>query len=165
MPMLSAGSTYASAQPLTCYPVRPGETAAGLALRFTGDARSRHQSGFQILNPARAAFIPKSRYDIIQAGWNVCVAPEMVRFAQPRSAPPVLLQTGVTQGRTAIDVRILWWVAPPLVIVSGIMLGWFVAGKYVVDRRARVDSMTTFGARFIYEFERPLFHRCAAECA
>jgi hypothetical protein len=165
--MMTTGSTYAAGRPLACYFVQHGDTAAGLAVRLTGDARSRHQPWFQILDPARAAFIPKAGYDSIRSGWHVCVAAEMLRdrSAQPRFAPAVLPQTGVTRGQTAIDVRILWWVAPPSAIVSGLVLGWFVAGKYVGERRSRLESMRGFGARFIREFERPLFRRCAAESA
>ena len=163
--VLTTCSTYASGGTLTCYAVRPGDTAAGLAQRFTGNARNRYQPWFQILNPARAAVIPKARYDSIQTGWHVCVATEMLRHAspQPPSAPPVVLQAGVTQGQTPIDFSFLWWVAPPFAIGSGLLLGWFVSGRYIVDRRASLDLMRGFAVRFVSEFERPLFRRSAAD--
>ena len=66
--MMLTGSTDAVDRPLACYLVRHGDTAAGLALVLTGDARSRYQPWFQILDPARAAFIPKSGYDSIRSG-------------------------------------------------------------------------------------------------
>jgi hypothetical protein len=165
--MMTTGSTYAVTRPLTCYVIRPGDTAAALAQRVTGNARNRHAPWFQILSPARAAFIPKSAYDTIQSGWHVCVATDVLRriSAQPQSAPAVLLQTGITQPRTAIDLSRMWWVAPPLVIASGMVLGWFVSSRYIGDRRARVDVMRGFGATFITEFERPLFRRYVAESA
>jgi len=165
--MMMTGSTDAVGRPLACFFVRHGDTAAGLAQVLTGDARSRHQPWFQILDPARATFIPKSGYDSIRSGWQVCVATEMLRdrSAQPRFAPAVLPQTGVPQGQPAIDFTILWWVAPPFAIVSGLIVGWLAAGRYVGERRSRLDTMRGFGARFIREFERPLFRRCAGEPA
>ena len=165
--MMMTGSTSAFGRPEACYFVRHGDTAAGLALVLTGDSRSRHQRWFQILDPSRAAFSPKSGYDSIRSGWQVCVATEMLRdrSAQPPFAPAALPRTSAAQGPTAIDLSILWWVAPAFAIVSGLVLGWLVADKYVGERRSRLDSMRGFGARFILEFERPLFRRYAAESA
>jgi hypothetical protein len=182
--MMTTGSTYAFGQPdfarlagelrsgrrLTCYPIRPGDTAARLAQRFTGNAHNRHQAWFQIVNPTTETFIPKSHYGLIQAGWHVCVATEMLRrgSARPRyhvvaSGPPVLLQTSVAQKQTAIDLSVLWWATSLLLVVSGLMLAWVVAGKYIGERQASLAAMRGFGDRFISEFERPLFRRCAGE--
>lgn len=163
--LLTTGSTYAAGRPLTCYTVQPGETAAGLAQRFTGNARNRQQPWFQILNPARATFIPKARYGAIQSGWHVCVATDMLRLgsAQPRFAPLVLPEREAPPAPAPIDVSLLWWIAPPFAIGSGLLLGWLVAGRYLGDRRTLLDVMRGFGARFVCEFERPLFRQCAAD--
>jgi hypothetical protein len=157
--MMTTGSTYALGGPLTCYSVRAGDTAAGLAKRFTGNARNRHQPWFQILNPATAAFIPKSDYGVIQSGWHVCVATEILR------PPPVLFQTGVAHEQTPIGSKVsrVLWVVPLFAIVWCLVLTWFIAGRYVGDRRATRDVMRGFGDRFICELERPLFRRCAAD--
>ena len=170
--MMTTGSTYAVGQPerwLTCYPIRPGDTAARLAQRFTGNAHNRHQRWFHIVEPTTATVIPKSHYGRIQAGWHVCVATEMLRdgaarrpYAVVTSGSPVLLQTGVRQEQTAIDLSFLWW-ATPLLAFSGLVLARVVAGKYIVKRQARLETMKGFGDRFISEFERPLFRRCADE--
>jgi hypothetical protein len=157
--MMTTGSTYASGRPLTCYWVRAGDTAAGLAKRFTGDARNRHQAWFQIRNPTTATFIPKSDYGVIQSGWHVCVATEMLRYG----SPPVLLQTTVTHGQRPIGSSVLWWSVPLFAIGWCLVLTWFIAAKYTDDRRATRHIMKGFGDRFICEFERPLFRRCAAE--
>jgi hypothetical protein len=182
--MMTAGSTYAFGQPdfvrlsgelrpgrrLTCYPIQPGDTAARLAQRFTGNAHNRHQPWFQIVEPTTETVIAKSHYGRIQAGWHVCVATEMLRrgAAQPRypfvvSGPPVLLHTGVRQVQPAIEPGVLWWAAPLVVVVSGLVLAWVVVGKYVRERQASLDTMKRFGDRFISEFERPLFRRRAGE--
>lgn len=169
---MTTGSTYAVGQPerwLTCYPIRPGDTAARLAQRFTGNAHNRHRPWFHIVEPTTATLIPKSHYGRIQAGWHVCVATEMLRhgsgrrpYAVATSGPPVLLHPGVRQEQTAIDLSFLWW-ATPLLAFSGLVLARVVARKYIVKRRARLETMKVFGDRFISEFERPLFRRCADE--
>jgi hypothetical protein len=179
--MMTTGSTYAFAQPdfarlsgelrpgrrLTCYPIQPGETAARLAQRLTGNAYNRHQPWFQIVEPATETFIPKYHYGRIQAGWHVCVATEMLRrgSAQPLvvSSPPALLQTVVRQEQRAIDLGVLWWAIPLFVGVPGLAVAWVVVGKYFGERQASLGTMRGFGDKFIAEFERPLFRRCAGE--
>jgi hypothetical protein len=178
--MMTTGSTYAFAQRdfarlsaelrsdgyLTCYPIRPGDTAAGLAHRFTGNAHNRYQPWFQIVNPATATFVSKSRYGAIQSGWHVCVATEMLRYGSARrqyhvvsSTPLMWPQTAVTQQRTAIDPSVLWWAAG--LFVSGLVLAHVLIRRYIRERRASLDIMRGFGDKFISEFERPLFRRSA----
>ena len=183
--MMTTGSTYASGQPdlarlsgglrpgprVTCYPIQPGDTAAHLAQRLTGNAQNRHQWWFRIVEPTTATSIPKSRYGRIEAGWHVCVATEMLRRGPAPSryhvvtpGPRVLLRTGVAHSRTAIDLSLLWWGAPLLLlVVSGVGLAWVVGAKYNGERQARLDTMKGFGDKFISEFERPLFRRSAGE--
>lgn len=171
---MTTGSTYALGQPerwLTCYPIRPGDTAARLAQRFTGSADNRYQPWFHIVEPTTATLIPKSHYGRIQAGWHVCVATEMLKYGSARrpyavvtSGPPVLLQPGVRQAQAAIDISFLWW-ATPLLAVSGLVLARVVARKYIVRRQACLKTMKGFGDRFISEFERPLFRRWPDEAS
>ena len=184
--MMTTGSTYAFGQPdfarpsgelrpgrrLTCYLIQPGDTAARLAKHFTGDAHSRHQPWFQIVNPATETFIPKARYGLIQAGWHVCVATELLRQGSAQSryplvaaGAPVLLQTGVPPQQTAIYSSRLVVGRSPRRVVSGLVLAWVVAGKYFGERQANLETMKGFGDKFISEFERPLFRRSANEPA
>jgi hypothetical protein len=170
-----SGSTYAFAQqqvsrvppaglggykPTACYAVQPGDTAARLALRFTGNADNRFQAWFQVVNPATGSVISKSRYNTIQSGWHVCVPMEMLRrgLTPPRyelaSAASGPQQVADTQTR-ALDLSVLWWAIPLCVALSGLVLAG--AGKYVGHRRVMVDLMSGFGGRFVSEFERPLF--------
>jgi hypothetical protein len=138
---------------MTCYAIRPGDTAALLAQRFTGNAHNRHEPWFQIVNPATATFIPKSRYSVIQAGWLVCVGHVI------SSPQPVLLPTGVTQRQAGSSLTVLWWAAP-LLAVSGLVLAWVFVREHLAGRRASTELMRGFGERFIAEFERPLFRKC-----
>jgi hypothetical protein len=71
------------------------------------------------------------------------------------------LQAGVAQKQAAVDLGVLWWATP--LLVSGLVLAWVVARKYFGERQASVDTMRGFGDRFISEFERPLFRRCAGD--
>jgi hypothetical protein len=146
---------------LSCYAIRSGETAARLALRFTGSAGNRSQPWFQIVNPATGTFIPKSRYSVIQSGWHVCVATDRLRRGSTppqdslaSSAPPALAPAAAIEETTPIDFSFLWWGAPVFVVVSGFVLAW--ARKGIDERRARLDIMKEFGDRFICEFDRPL---------
>jgi hypothetical protein len=148
-------------RPLSCYEIRAGDTAARLAQRFTGSEFNRYQVWFQILDPVTGTFIAKSRYNAIQSGWHVCVATDMLRL---RSVParyyavspalPALTATAVPVKAAVIDTRMVWWAAPFLVLVSGLLLAW--SWKHIDERRARVDVMKRFGNRFISEFEGPL---------
>ena len=165
MLMMTIGSTYAVGQPLTCYPIRRGDTAASLAQRFTGNASNRHRPGFQVFNQTTRTFIPKSRYAALQAGWEVCVATEMLRrgLTQPGSAvafvAPQFPQPGVAQQTNARSLRVLRWAVPVFVFLSGLVIAW--AWKHIDERRASLDIMRGFGVRFISEFERPLFRSAA----
>jgi hypothetical protein len=160
--MMTTGSTYAVGQPLTCYPIRRGDTAASLAQRFTGNASNRHDRGFQVFNRTTATFIPKSRYGVIQAGWEVCVATEILRrgLTQSGSVAFAAPQPGVAAQQTeSRNLSVLWWAVPPFVALSGLVIAW--AWKHIDERRARLHIMRRFGDRFISEFERPLFRSAA----
>jgi hypothetical protein len=152
---------------LTCFPIRPGDTAAGLAERFTGDIHNRQQPWFQIVNTATRSVLPKSRYDEIEPGWRVCVAAEMLRsgLLQPRYVPISSTSLPMAQslvGATAVpvDFRFLWWMVPLAMAASGFGLVW--AWKSADERRVRAAVMRGFGERFVHEFARPLCRNATA---
>jgi hypothetical protein len=62
-----------------CWPIAPGETAWSLAQRLTGSANDAYSDRFQIRDPMRTAFVPKSQYHRLSADWDVCVAGDAVR--------------------------------------------------------------------------------------
>ena len=148
-------------RPATCYEIRSGDTAARLAQRFTGNEFNRYQTWFQILDPVTGTFIAKSRYNVIQSGWHVCVATDMLRlrsipagYSAVSSRLPALSATAVPMKAALIDQRMIWWATPLLVLFSGLLLAW--SWKHIDERRGRVEVMKRFGNRFISEFERPL---------
>jgi hypothetical protein len=160
--VMATGSTSAFGEQLTCFTVRPGDTAERLAQRFTGNTQNRHQPWFQIVNSQTARFVPKARYDDIQSGWYACVAPARLSRASARppdhfaSAPPPDV------GRTSVFDLTNLLVASLFLTGSGLLVA---AGtrRYIDQRRATLGIMKGFGGQFISEFERPLFRRQAAE--
>lgn len=159
--MVRPASEIRVARPSTCYEIRVGDTAARLAQRFTGNEFNRYQMWFQIVDPATGAFLPKARYNLIQSGWHVCVATDMLRlrsmpagYSSVSPASPVLPRTVLAQNAVVIDPRMAWWATPLFVLISGLLLAW--SWKHLDDRRARLEVMKRFGNRFISEFEGPL---------
>jgi hypothetical protein len=125
---------------------------------------NRRRAWFQIVDPSTSTVIPKSRYDEIEPGWQVCVASEMLKrgLAQPQLFPVstagvVAPQSGAAKPLPAVramDVSGLWWAAPLFVAASGVGLAW--GWRRIEDRRACLAVLRTFGEHFICEFERPL---------
>ena len=110
--IVMAAPTDLVAQSLVCKPIVRGDSAASLARRLTGDAARAYSHLFQIRDPARSVFVPKSRYERLSPQWQVCVAPEiLIRAATPRVVSPRVVPSGIPtlpQPRVASDL------APPI---------------------------------------------------
>jgi hypothetical protein len=150
----------ALAQPFYCSAIRPGETAARVARRITGDAGSARESWFQIVDPATSRFVSKARYDSVHAGWHACVATALTEAAAPPvSSNGVLF---VDRVRTAYgeivrliqtsDSDLALWV----VLLALIALATHGADHYFRDRERILKAMQQFSHKFVREFERPL---------
>src|SRR4051812_42280379 len=63
----------AAAEQTLCYTIQSGDTAAYMALRFTGSVRHRYEPWFQIVDPEVPRLIPKAEYGRIHPGWRTCV--------------------------------------------------------------------------------------------
>lgn len=146
----TAGSQYAYAPELVCYPVRPGDTAARFALRLTGSADNRHQPWFRIVDPAAARVIPKAEYGLILPGWRVCVARTSARARS--------IEFGVARERVvrSSSLAFLPWAALAVILLAA-LLAWLAAMKNLRERQALLSTMRAFGEAFVREFERPLF--------
>jgi hypothetical protein len=136
-----------SAQSIHCASIRPGETAARVAARLTGDARARNEPWFQILDPATSRFIQKAQYDRMRPGWRACVVNRHVESDRGRSELDAL-----ARAFGAIDSTFLLWAG--LVIL--IAVAWSGVDEHSTDTRRMLETMQRFGERFIAEFERPL---------
>jgi hypothetical protein len=62
------------AQQFVCWPLAASDTASSLARRLTGSAAAAYTFTFQIRDPARRMFVPKSQYQHLQSNWQACVA-------------------------------------------------------------------------------------------
>ena len=151
----------ASAAPrLVCSTVKPGDTAAKLAVRLTNDARSRHESWFQILDPATARVVPKTRYRRIQPGWQACIANEVV--AQPYAIrQPASVAEPLTAQLSAMIVDVGFWWVPILVMATALM--WGTVQNYIDRRSATWLALESFGNVFVREFEGPLIQQPCRE--
>jgi hypothetical protein len=160
--VLTAAAPPALAQRLACAAIRPGETAAAVAKRVTGDARNRFEPWFQIVDPAKSTFVRKAQYDHVRPGWRACVVNEPAQTNARRGLVGAPVAVGIQQafdrlGRAlgALDSTLVLWAA--LIIL--IALASSGANEYAGDRQRMVDAMRRFGETFIREFERPLIQQ------
>lgn len=79
------------AQQFVCWPIADGDTASSLARRLTGHASAAYGLSFQIRDPARRMFVPKSHYQRLQSDWQACVAPGPVPNVPAAYSPDVEL--------------------------------------------------------------------------
>lgn len=148
----------ASAQQLVCSSVRPGDTAARLALRLTNSADSRHAPWFQILDPTTSRFVPKTAYHVILPGWKVCIARDAFTSrsrrqvavpwerAKPETAP-------LFDRPVAMDFV---YASMMTVAILASLVALPAARKHFDRRCAMLDTMSGFAAAFVSEFARPL---------
>jgi len=161
-----------NAQQFVCWPIAAGDTVSGLARRLTGSAEAAYDLAFQIRDPARRMFVPKSHYQRLQPDWQACVAKgpvpktpvvfspvvELAASAivpdQPiattlqalASAPLTLARAdrSLTRGRVAVTIA----GALTIVLLSA------VAGS--LARRPIPPSARRAGENFVAVFARPL---------
>jgi hypothetical protein len=143
------------AQQVLCVPIRPGDTAARLADRLTGDPGNTRQPWFQILNPAAAKFVSKSSYHRILVGWRACLVDEPMAPARLRTSAARPLGASFARARDwirAIDANaVLWCVL--LVLIAFLLHG---SDQYLRQRAIVLAAMKRFADGFVREFERPL---------
>lgn len=94
--LLCATPFVVEAQQFVCWPIVRGDTASRLARRLTGNAAAAYSDAFQIKDPTRRRFVPKSRYGRLSTHWQACVVREPVKSKPftiaPAAAPPVASQ-------------------------------------------------------------------------
>jgi hypothetical protein len=87
--LLCAAPPGAEAQQFVCWPIVPGDTVSRLARRLTGDPGAVYSHAFQIRDPARQMFVPKSQYRRgLSTDWQACVARGLVTV--PLAYAPVV---------------------------------------------------------------------------
>ena len=91
--LLCAVPPGAEAQQFVCSPIVRGDTASRLARQLTGNAAAAYSNAFQIRDPARQMFVPKSQYWRLSTHWQACVARGAVTPNPLAYAPAVALAT------------------------------------------------------------------------
>jgi hypothetical protein len=131
------------AQQFVCWPIGRGDTAAGLARRLTGTTATVYTEWFQIRDPGRAMFVPKSHYERISTSWEACVVHELL--ARAATAPP-------PQRASSYDMSLVWRVG---ITVTLALFACSMIVKYVPDRAIPPD-MQRAGEAFVNAFAWPL---------
>lgn len=170
--LLCAWPALAQAQQFVCWPIAAGDTASSLALRLTGKADAAYGHAFQIRDPARRMFVPKSHYQRIQLDWQACVArgpvrkmpaayapsvklaawtPDQVIAPPPQAFDSAALAPGLRANQTAINVPLAATVGGALLLI---ILFSFVGGS--LGPRPIPPSVRCAGEGFVAAFARPL---------
>jgi hypothetical protein len=89
--LLCAAPPCAEAQQFVCWPIVSGDTVSRLARRLTGDPATAYTHAFQIRDPVRQMFVPKSQYRRLSTHWQACVATGPLKSTPLAYAPVVAL--------------------------------------------------------------------------
>jgi hypothetical protein len=126
--LLCAAPLSAEAQQFVCWPIVQGDTVSRLARRLAGDSAAVYSHAFQIRDPARQMFVPKSQYRRgLSTDWQACVARGLVTVPLAyapvvASAIPAVAPAGpsitITPAPLAITSRPLALTSPPPALAS-----------------------------------------------
>jgi len=175
--LLCALPCQLDAQQFVCSAIAPGEGASSVARRLTGKAAAAYDHAFQIRDPARRMFVPKSQYQRLQSDWQACVASGPVRSAPAASAPAVELAPVaeapavtsmplalVTQPLTLAHADRTPFAVPVAPTIGGgvLLIILVVAGAGSLARRSIPPSIRRIGEDFVTVFARPLMDASSA---
>lgn len=110
--LLCAAPLDVEAQQFACSPIVPGDTASLLARRLMGDAAAAYTHAFQVRDPARQMFVPKSQYRRLSTDWQACVAIGPLK-STPVAYAPVVMSAGPGVGSAPRTIGLPRPGAPP----------------------------------------------------
>ena len=163
----------AAAQEFVCWPIARGDTAPRLAHRLTGNPSAAYTDAFQIRDPARRLFVPKSQYRNLKAGWQACVASTPLKSPPAAFAPEVAPVASATVPKEpAITSAPLKRTAEPLTLAwarwpsDGVLAAWIAASflfivvctavAVVLAPNPIPPPLQRAGDAFVNAFARPL---------
>ena len=172
--LLCAMPSRVDAQQFVCWPIAAGDSASGLARRLTGNAAAAYGFAFQIRDPARRMFVPKSHYQHLESDWQACVArgpvPDnliayapVVELAESARVPDEHIIAPIPQAlasaplalaradRTLTDIPFAATIGAAVLLI---MVLSAVAGS--VAPRLIAPSVRRAGESFVTVFARPL---------
>lgn len=169
--LLCAAPLDVEAQQFVCQPIGPSDTASSLARRLTGDADAAYRQTFQIRDPARQMFVPKSHYRRLSTDWQACVAAgpltgtplvysPVVAMAAPTSAlagqarPAPAVSDGSQEGLVVVAT-----------MASGLAVMLLILAAVVGSLRPRPmpPALQRAGEEFVNAFARPLVDSSSTE--
>ena len=187
--LLCVAPLGAEAPQFVCRPIVRGDTLSGLARELTGRSGAVYSPAFQIRDPARQMFLPKSQYRRpLRTDWEACVA--IGRVTVPLASAPVVTEAAfvvappeLTITSTALPAlpmsSTLAVTSPPRVLTSSdgaprgfvlmvtigaaviVMLWLSVAvGGWLTPRPIPTDLQRA-GDQFVMAFARPLIDSSA----
>jgi hypothetical protein len=178
--LLVAAPALLEAQQFVCSPIHRGDTASRLARRLTGNSAAAYSLAFQIRDPSRQLFVPKSHYVRLSTRWEACVetgrapadvavaaltpaavapvAPAITSTPLPSAParPAVALVVPATSGGSKDDVVLA------ATIASMALFMWLMYAA--VDfrmTRPMPAVMQRAGEQFVAAFARPLIDPCS----
>ena len=173
--LVCAVPSRVDAQQFVCQPIARGDTASSLARRLTGNAASAYTHVFQILDPARRMFVPKSQYRRLRTEWQACVSTGPLTSTPSAYAPVVALAaTAIIPREPTITATPLATTSAPLRLaptdrtLSGVLFGAAVGAVVLVilllsaaaagllAPRPIPPTIRRAGERFVTVFAQPL---------
>ena len=152
----TAVDSAAGTSGFSCYPVRPGDTAAKISARVMNSTWGWREPGFQIFDPVAARFIPKTGYRRIHPGWQVCVVEPLlaqsIALPNRQDAPSFVSPEAASSISSATSMRWSWLVLAFVMPLTA----FFVIQRSTQRNSALARTLKGFAADFVREFERPL---------
>ena len=136
--LVCAVPSRVDAQQFVCGPIARGDTASSLARRLTGNAALAYTHGFQILDPARRMFVPKSQYRRLRTEWQACIATAPLTSTPSAYAPVIASEaTAMVPTEPTITTTPLAITSAPLALapdrtLSGVLFGVAVGAVVLV---------------------------------
>ena len=116
--VLCAVPVSAHAQEFVCWPIARGDTAARLAQRLAGDPAAAYGDKFQIRDPERRLFVPKSQYQRLSPAWQACVEKGSVKTTLLASTSAAATASPIVTDEPAITSTPLMNSPAPLAMAS-----------------------------------------------
>jgi hypothetical protein len=176
--LLCVAPSRVAAQQFVCRPIAAGDTASGLARRLTGNAAAAYGLAFQIRDPARRMFVPKSHYQRLQSDWQACVAEgsaptapiayaptvELAAAASIDDDPPIAVPVALASAPLTL-VRADRWLTPQVLLqtsAAALIIVLFSAVTFSLTRPSLPPLMQRAGENFVTVFARPLMDDASA---
>lgn len=169
--LICAAPSGAEAQQFVCRPIVRGDTVSGLARQLTGNTRAAYTHAFQLRDPARRMFVPKSQYHRpLSTSWEACVAIEPVNV--PLAHAPVVASGATAPSEPVVSAAASGGVpalpvppsgSSPARIIVIVLIGLVLAPTLLclalgvsLTPRPVPPVLQRAGEEFVHAFARPL---------